>query len=255
METQKNELGTPAQEEKFQGNYFQWIRSELQGWSTPIWSIFWFGISFELALFLFGKINLLTIITFAATMFGLLCVCAMAEGKTINGVLGLVSAIGFIYVNWSAGHYASVLDQTIFALLIDIPLLLKWKTWGQNFDQKVRKLGTKGYLIVVPAMAIAWGVLFKVYTMLNDSNPVWDSLVLAIGATESLLVVLHYNDCYALWLAEDVVNVALWFSALSAGYSQASLPMLVVTMIYFASALYGKFFSVWSNKHYKAVKG
>ena len=241
------------QAERFEGNYFQWLRSELQGWSTTIWSIFWFGVSFQLALFLMGEINTLTIITFCATLFGLLCVCAMAEGKTINGVLGLISAAGFIFVNWSAGHYASVLDQTIFALLIDIPLMMTWKTWGQNFDAKVRRLSGKGWVLVLAIIAFAWFGLFGAYTALGDTNPLWDSLVLSIGATASVMVVLHYNNTYTLWLAEDVVNIGLWLTALQGGYSQASLPMLVVTLIYFASALYGKFGSVWSNKHYKEI--
>lgn len=241
------------QPERFEGNYFQWLWSELQNWSTTIWGIFWFGVAFQLALFLQGQINTLSIITFGATLFGLLCVCAMAEGKTVNGILGLVSAIGFIYVNWSAGHYASVLDQTIFALLIDIPLMAKWKTWGQNFDAKVKRLNIKGWTIVIAIILIAWVVLFNVYTLLHDSSPLWDSLVLSLGATASVLVVMHYNNTFTLWLFEDVVNLLLWFTALQQGYSQSSLPMLVVTLIYFASALYGKFGSVWSNKHYKEV--
>lgn len=244
---------TKLQSERFEGNYFQWLRSELQGWSTTIWGIFWFGVAFQLALFLMGQINLLTSITLTATFFGLLCVCAMAEGKTINGVLGLISAAGFIYVNWSAGHYASVLDQTIFALLIDIPLMASWKTWGQNFDAKVRHLNIKGWVLVTAIILVAWFGLFHAYTALNDTNPLWDSLVLSLGATASVMVVLHYNDTYTLWLLEDVVNIGLWLTALRAGYSQASLPMLVVTLIYFASALYGKFGSVWSQKHYKEI--
>jgi len=242
------------QSERFEGNYFQWIKSELSNWSTTIWGIFWFGVAFQLALFLTGQINLLTSITFAATLFGLLCVCAMAEGKTINGVLGLISAAGFIFVNWSAGHYASVLDQTIFALLIDIPLLARWRTWGQNFDAKVRRLTPKGWLVVIAIVLVAWFGLFHAYVALHDTNPLWDSLVLSLGATASAMVVLHYGNTYQLWLAEDLVNIVLWFTALQAGYSQASLPMLVVTMIYFASAIYGNFMSVWSKKHYDEVK-
>lgn len=239
---------------RFEGNYGQWLVSQMQGWSTTIWGIFWFGVAFQLALFLTGTITLLATITMAATFFGLLCVCAMAEGKEVNGLLGLISAVGYIYVNYSAGHYASVLDQVIFAILIDIPLLVTWRTWGQNLDQKIRRLGLKGYAVVIPAMAVIWFGLFHVYTALGDTSPLWDSLVLTIGATASILVTLHFNDSYSLWLAEDAVNCLLWLTALQAGYSQSSLPMLVVTLIYTATAIYGKFGSVWSTKHYKEVQ-
>ncbi|WP_156300968.1 nicotinamide riboside transporter PnuC [Lacticaseibacillus sharpeae] len=127
MEQKFEEVQTT--EKRFEGNYWQWIKSELAGWDATPWSMFWFGVSFQLALFLMNPINVTTSITFAATVFGLLCVCAMMVGKSVNGLLGFISAIGFIYVNWNAGHFASVLDQTVFVLCIDAPLMLKWRTW------------------------------------------------------------------------------------------------------------------------------
>ncbi|WP_230678584.1 nicotinamide riboside transporter PnuC [Lacticaseibacillus zhaodongensis] len=239
---------------RFEGNYWQWIKSELSGWDATPWSIFWFGVSFQLALFLMNKINLVTTITFAATLFGLLCVCAMMVGKSVNGLLGFISAIGFIFVNWNAGHYASVLDQTVFVACIDLPLMFKWRTWGEDFDAKLRHLDRRGWALVLGVIAVAWFVMFHIYSMLGDTNPLWDSLVLSIGATASVMVVMHYNDTYTLWLAEDAVNVLLWFTALKGGYSQSSLPMLVVTLTYFVTAIYGKFYSPWSAKHYQEVK-
>ncbi|WDF82867.1 nicotinamide riboside transporter PnuC [Lacticaseibacillus pabuli] len=239
---------------RFEGNYFQWLRSELSGWDATPWSMFWFGVSFQLCLFLTNPINLTTTITFIATVFGLLCVVAMMVGKSVNGLLGFISAIGFIYVNFTAGHFASVLDQTVFMLCIDLPLMIKWRTWGEDFDAKLRHLNVRGWIIVLAIIAVAWFSLFHAYTALHDTNPLWDSLVLSIGATASVMIVFHFNDTYTLWLAEDVVNVLLWFTALKGGYSQSSLPMLVVTLTYTVTAIYGKFYSPWSAKHYKEVQ-
>ena len=254
MEHKLEEVQVATQEKRFEGNYWQWIKSELSGWDATPWSMFWFGVSFQLCLFLTNAINVTTTITFIATIFGLLCVCAMMVGKSVNGLLGFVSAIGFIYVNWSAGHFASVLDQTVFVLCIDMPLMIKWRTWGEDFDAKLRHLDVRGWAIVLAIIAVLWFSMFHAYTALNDTNPLWDSLVLAIGATASVMIVFHFNDTYTLWLAEDIVNVILWFTALKSGYSQSSLPMLVVTLTYLVTAIYGKFYSPWSAKHYKEVK-
>lgn len=241
------------QQDRFEGNYIDWIKSELADWPPVIWGIFWFGIGFELSMYLLNPITLLSSITMAATFFGILCCCAMCMGKPLNGLLGAISAIGYIYVNWNAGHYASVLDQIIFLAAIDIPLMLTWRHWGQDFDGKVRKIGKKGWLILAPAILALWAVLLPIYTKLGDSRPIPDSLVLALGATASLLVLIHFADSYSVWLMEDVVNVGLWIWALQDGFTQAALPMLVVTIIYSATAVFGKLGSPWSNKHLKEI--
>ncbi|WP_246147493.1 nicotinamide riboside transporter PnuC [Secundilactobacillus folii] len=231
--------------EKFQGNYLQWIMSELKGWQTIVWAIFAFGFGFQTNIWLSSPITLLTTITYVATLVGLLCTCAMAAGKAINGLLGFISAFGFIYVNWTAGHYASVLDQLIFVVLIDAPLMFTWKTWGQRFQAKVKSLNGKGYVVSIIGMLIAWAILYPIYVELGDSNPVWDSLVLAIGATASLLCTLHFAQQADFWFGEDLFNIVLWFTALQGGYSQAALAMLVSTLMYFSTAVYSRFFSPW----------
>lgn len=207
-----------------------------------------FGVGFQLALFLTGKINLLACITILATLLGLLCTVAMSDGKSINGVLGFISAIGFIYVNLTAGHYSSVLDQLFFVFLIDLPIMFKWRTWGQGFKTKVRNLGLKGYSRIVPAIIIFWNGLYFIDIKIGANSPLFDSLSLAIGATASILCVNHVTQTYELWLVSDLVNIALWVSALSAGYSQASLPMLVSMILYTATSIYGRFFSDWNKK-------
>ena len=238
---------------RFEGNYIQWVKAELAGWSAAPWSIFWFGVSFQLALFLMGQINLTTTITFVATFFGLLCTVATAKGKSINGIMGFISAFGYIYVNWTAGHYASVLDQLVFVACIDLPLMFRWRTWGEDMDAKIRRLGKKGWAGVIAAILVLWAALFPIYTALHDTQPLVDSLVLAIGATASILMLFHVGNLMQLWIVSNAINIVLWFLALRAGYSQSSLPMLVVMCAYMASALYGAFFSVWSKKYFKKI--
>lgn len=236
--------------EKFQGNYFQWLASELKNWPTIAWAIFAFAFGFQTHIYVGSPITFLSTITYIAALVGILCCCAMMIGKTINGLLGFISAIGFIYVNYTAGHFASVLDQIVFVALIDLPLMFAWKTWGQNFKTKVRNLNIQGWIFTVIGVLISWGVLYYAYAYLHDSNPVWDSLVLAIGAIASVLCFLHFANTYSMWLVEDGVNVILWFTALQAGYTPAALAMLVSVLMYLTTAIYGRFFSIW----HKAIK-
>ncbi|WP_258088241.1 nicotinamide riboside transporter PnuC [Weissella fangxianensis] len=206
---------------------------------------FIFGV--QLALFLSSPITLLSAITLLATLIGSACTVYMMIGKPINGLLGLISALGYIYINWQAGHYASVLDQFVFILLIDIPLIVTWKSWGHRIVGGVKFLRLRGWVLTIICMLLLWWPVFWIYTQLGDTNPVWDALVLIIGGTASLYVFVGYGDSYTLWLLSDAVNILLWITALFAGYSASSLPMLLTMSFYLATALYGRFWSIWSK--------
>lgn len=228
-------------------NYIKWLGQEIKSLNTAGAIMMAFMVGVQLALFMVAPITGLSVITLVATLVGSACTVYMMIGKPINGLLGLISAIGFIYVNWTAGHYASVLDQLVFVALIDIPLIITWKNWGHRIENGVKRLSLEGWAMTISLMIPAWLIAFIIYNNLNDMNPVWDSLVLVIGATASIYVFEGYGDSYSLWLASDVVNIVLWFTALSAGYSDSSLPMLLTMAFYLMTALYGRFVSVWSK--------
>ena len=228
-------------------DYFKWLIEEIKSINVAGGVMLSFIIGVQLAFYLSSPITLLSTITLVATLVGSACTVYMMIGKPINGLLGLISAFGFIYINWSAGHYASVLDQFVFILLIDLPLILTWRNWGDRVKNGVKFLTNRGWFTTFASMAILWAPMVWVYTQLNDTNPIWDAIVLIIGATASLLVFKGYGDSYSLWLMSDAVTIILWFTAFMDGYSASALPMLLTMLFYLVTALYGRFFAVWSK--------
>ena len=226
-------------------SYLKWLGTELKSINAAGGVMLAFIVGVQLAFYLSAPITGLSTITLVATLVGSACTVYMAMGKPINGLLGLISAIGFIYINWTAGHYASVLDQLVFVALIDLPLIFTWKTWGHKVENGVKFLTKTGWLLTIVFILAAWYPMMLAYQTLGDTNPLWDSIVLIIGAMASLYVFKGYGDSYTLWLLSDFVNIALWVSALFAGYSASSLPMLLTMSFYLATALYGRFWSIW----------
>lgn len=201
----------------------------------------------QLAFFLSDPITFLSAITLLASFIGSACTVYMMIGRPINGLLGLISAVGFIYVNWTAGHFASVLDQVVFITMIDLPLIFTWKNWGNRIENGVKHLNLEGWVATIIGMVIALFPMVAIYQGIGDTNPVWDALVLIIGATASMYVFRGYGDSFTLWIASNLVNICLWASAMIAGYSASSLPMLLTMVFYMSTALYGRFVSVWSK--------
>ncbi|MGY3735334.1 nicotinamide riboside transporter PnuC [Lactococcus taiwanensis] len=229
-------------------NYIIWLKDELKSINTAGSIMLSFIIGVQLAFFLTAPITLLSVITLIATLIGSACTVYMMIGKPINGLLGLISAIGFIYINWTAGHYASVLDQLVFVALIDIPLIITWKNWGHRIENGVKFMKGRSWILTILIMLALWWPMMMIYQHLGDTNPVWDAITLIIGATASLLVFKGYGDSYSLWLLSDFVTIILWATALAKGYSASSLPMLLTLTFYLATALYGKFFSIWKKQ-------
>ena len=169
-------------------NYLKWLGKELKSINAAGGVMLAFIIGVQLAFYLSAPITGLSTITLVATLVGSACTVYMAMGKPINGLLGLISAIGFIYINWTAGHYASVLDQLVFVALIDLPLIFTWKTWGHKIENGVKFLDKTGWVLTLAFILAAWYPMMLAYTALGDSNPLWDSIVLIIGAMASLYV-------------------------------------------------------------------
>ena len=228
-------------------SYLKWLGTELKSINAAGGVMLAFIVGVQLAFYLSAPITGLSTITLVATLVGSACTVYMMIGKPINGLLGLISALGFIYINWTAGHYASVLDQQVLVAFIDLPLIFTWKTWGHKVENGVKFMDKTGWILTLGFILIAWYPMMLAYQALGDSNPIWDSVVLIIGATASLYVFKGYGDSYSLWLLSDAVNILLWVSALFKGYSASSLPMLLTMSFYLATAVYGRFWSIWKG--------
>lgn len=235
---------------RFEGTYFQWLKAELTGWDRFPWALFGAGVGFQLAILLLNPINWISVVSFIGIFFGMWCTVAMGAGgynsdgervssHAINGLLGTISVAAYVIINVNAGHYWSVLDQLVFLFLIDIPLLKNWRTWDGK-STSIKGLTRRGWIYAAVAILVAWFVLYFVGIYLHDTNPLWDALTLAIGGTASWLCYRQYSTTFSLWLCSDFVNIALWFTALKDGYSQASLPMLAMSSFYLLSAIVGK---------------
>lgn len=241
-----------VKDNKFIGSFWQWIWREFQNWAAWAYVLEGFGVGFQTCVYVLKPITWQTTISFIACLFGQTCTIAMASGghdytghhvasHAINGYLGAISVIGYCIINFVAGHWFSILDQLCFFFLIDIPLMLNWRAWGQGKNNKVKSMDKKKWIYTIIAILCAWAVLYFAGIVLKDTNPIWDSLVLSFGAVASWLCYRQYSGTYILWLCENVVNLGLWFTTVNQGLTSASLSMLIMTIFYFSSDVLGLF--------------
>ena len=213
-------------------NYLHFLAHQLKGWPQQNYYLFFFSLGCQVMTLVNDKITWITVITFIGTTLGVLCILAINAAKSVNGWLGILSAICFIIVGFSAKNYLSIGEQLAYVVTLDIPVLLS-ANWNINMVSKIRKF--TGYLI---------GALT------NDPRPWIDAISFSISLTAGVICFLRYNNQYFWWLASGIFQMVLWGITFAQG--DASLAMAVNSMVYIINDVLAFTISPWYNKRERA---
>ena len=129
-------------------HYIQFLSHKLKGWPQQNYYLFFFSLGFKVMTLVGQQITLLTVLTFIGTTLGVLCVLAINAAKSVNGWLGVLSAICFIVTGFAAKNYLSIFEQLSYVLTLDIPVLLS-ASWNVNMASKIRRFNGKSWAIAL----------------------------------------------------------------------------------------------------------
>ena len=231
-------------------NYFKFLLHQLKGWPQQNYYFFFFSLGCQVMTLVNQPINLLTVITFIGTTLGVLCILSINAAKSVNGILGIISAICFIYVGYSAKNYLSIGEQIAYMITLDIPVLLS-KEWNHNMAAKIRKFTGKTWGIAIISTIIVYfvsGYLIQRFT--DDPRPWIDAIAFSISLSAGIISFLRYNNQYFWWLASGLAQMVLWF--ISFRHGSASLAMFVNSSVYLINDVLAFTVSPWYNKKERA---
>ena len=231
-------------------NYFKFLLHQLKGWPQQNYYLFFFSLGCQVMTLVNQPINLLTVITFIGTTLGVLCILSINAAKSVNGILGIISAICFIYVGYSAKNYLSICEQIAYMITLDIPVLLS-KEWNHNMAAKIRKFTGKTWGIAIISTIIVYfvsGYLIQRFT--DDPRPWIDAIAFSISLSAGIISFLRYNNQYFWWLASGLAQMVLWF--ISFRHGSASLAMFVNSSVYLINDVLAFTVSPWYNKKERA---
>ncbi len=218
-------------------NYFKFLLHQLKGWPQQNYYLFFFSLGCQIMTLVNQPINLLTVVTFIGTTLGVLCILSINAAKSVNGVLGIISAICFIYVGFSAKNYLSIGEQIAYMITLDIPVLLS-KEWNRNMASK----------ICTVLMYFVSGYLIQRFT--DDPRPWIDAIAFSISLSAGIISFLRYNNQYYWWLASGLAQMVLWYISFTHG--SASLAMFVNSSVYLINDVLAFTVSPWYNKKERA---
>ncbi|MGH1648054.1 nicotinamide mononucleotide transporter PnuC [Enterococcus sp. AZ048] len=227
-------------------NYFKFLLHQLKGWPQQNYYLFFFSLGCQVMTLVNQPMNPLTVITFIGTTLGVLCILSINAAKSVNGVLGIISAICFIYVGYSAKNYLSIGEQIAYMITLDIPVLLS-KEWNHNMASKIRKFTGKTWVLAIISTILMYfvsGYLIQRFT--DDPRPWIDAIAFSISLSAGIISFLRYNNQYYWWLASGLAQMVLWY--ISFRHGSASLAMFVNSSVYLINDVLAFTVSPWYNK-------
>jgi nicotinamide mononucleotide transporter len=217
-----------------------WYVEQMQGWTPSSYRLLLLGLGIILGMTIAGKITAMSILTMLAGMIGFTCTLSITNAKPLNGVLRIVSAAIYIVVAINAHNYNDVLLQSIYIILLDLPVLLM-PSWAKDVDKKVRFLteegrGLRNWLLTALFFAVVLAFTYYSDTHWFISPRPWvDSIAATIGITGAMLTTLRFYDTYFFWFAQAIFSITLW--AITAAQGDANWVLLVTYILYLANDL------------------
>lgn len=221
--------------------WFIWyMGTQFKGWVLPSYFLVIFTIAWNLEASLLNP-TLETIVNSIGMVLGVTCITAINQHKSINGILGIVSAGFIIWSGVMSGDWGAIFQQVAYIIALDIPVLLS-KSWMGD-KPVTHGLTFKGFAIMVATFLIGTALMYGVITFLGTPR-IWEnSLLFGISLTASVLSLKKYRVQHIFWIITSLFQVATWGTAFMQG--DTTLVMLVGTLIYFTNDIIAMTCTEW----------
>lgn len=220
--------------------YIWYMSTQFRGWVLPSYFLVIFTIAWNLEACLLNP-NLETIVNSIGMVLGVTCIVAINQHASINGVLGIASALFIIWSSVKSGDYGSVFQQLAYIVALDIPVLMS-KAWMGD-KPVTHGLSLKGLALMAITFLIGTGLMYGVITYLGTPRIWQNSLLFGISLTASVLSLKKYRAQHIFWIATSVFAIWTWASSFLAG--DTTMVMLVGSLIYISNDFIAMTCTTW----------
>ena len=179
-----------------------------------------------------------------AGIIGFTCTVCITMGKSINGILGLISALLLVGVATVTGNYSDIIMQTAYIILLDIPIVFS-KQWNEGL--KPHKMNGTHMIKTSGLIVVFWTLLYLLDTVvLHSPQALLDATSAMIGLVGAVLCVKGFRAQYYFWTLQGVMAVALWIQ--TALHGHAVYVLMLTYMLYLANDVLAFTNSKWFKK-------
>lgn len=153
-----------------------------------------------------------TYVEVAGFLSGALCVWLIVKQNIWNWPLGIVNALAYIFLFYSAGLYADMALQVMYIILG----FLGWYWWlrgGKNHSKlHVQRISWRHSLVLLTIGAVAFTIMHAYLVKIGDSAPVLDALTTVMSLIAQYMLTRKFVENWVVWIAADVIYIGLYIS-------------------------------------------
>ena len=159
----------------------------------------------------------LSLLSLISGCLGVCSVCLTAQGNIWTFFFGFAQVGTYTYLCWVQRFYGEIAINLYYFLTM-IYGVYAWKQrLGENEKRTVvspRNL-TPAVIVSVVVLTLmgSWLVGWGLATWTDDTQPYLDAFTTVPALVAQVLMILVYREHWYLWLAVDVLSVALWLRA------------------------------------------
>ena len=155
----------------------------------------------------------LTVVNFVSAVCGILCIFFTAKTSVSNCAFGIVNTV--TYIAYLA--YWDIYGTMCLEMFLYLPMgVVQWMVWSRHRDAvqveltKTRRLTGRQDALVFAAVAVSGLVYYRILDAIGGSVALLDAFTVSMGIIAVVLSAFRYREQYILWLATDIVAVAMY---------------------------------------------
>ena len=160
----------------------------------------------------------LTPLSLISGCLGVCSVCLAAQGNIWTYAFGFGQVLTFTYICWTQRFYGTIaINAYYFGTMVYG--IFEWRKRLRNEGESERRVVPRALTpavvvtIVAATLAVSALVGWGLAAWTDDTQPYLDAYTTTPALVAQVLMILVYREHWFLWLAIDVLSVALWLRA------------------------------------------
>ena len=159
----------------------------------------------------------LSLFSLISGCLGVCSVCLTAQGNIWTFFFGFAQVGTYTYLCWVQRFYGEIAINLYYFLT----MIYGVYAWKQRLGEKEKRTVvsprnlTPAVIVSVVVLTLmgSWLVGWGLATWTDDTQPYLDAFTTVPALVAQVLMILVYREHWYLWLAVDVLSVALWLRA------------------------------------------